>query len=135
MTMKRYFFKTFLLAAFLVGLSLPAAAEDDDQVVLTFQKGPGRAFMFEDNPVIIFEGDNIKVKRTDVEPVVYNFDSVRTITFGHLKGDFTNDGILDIKDVNEIIKNKAAGQTADDVNGDGKVDVADILYIIKQLAE
>lgn len=130
------FFKTSLLASLFVGLSFPVAAGDDDQVVLTFQKGPGRAFLFEDNPVITFDRDSVVIKRT-VEPdsLLYSFENLRTITFGHLKGDFTNDGILDIKDVNEIIKNKAAGQTSEDVNGDGKVDVADILYIIKELAE
>lgn len=134
--MMRNFFTTSLLAMLFVGLSVPVAAGDNDQVVLTFQKGPGRGFLFEDNPVISFDKDNVVIKRSaEPDSLLYSFDNIRTITFGHLKGDFTNDGILDIKDVNEIIKNKAAGQTSEDVNGDGKVDVADILYIIKELAE
>lgn len=130
------FFKTSLLASLFVGLSFPVAAGDDDQVVLTFQKGPGRAFLFEDNPVITFDRDSVVIKRT-VEPdsLLYSFENLRTITFGHLKGDFTNDGILDIKDVNEVVKSHGTEQSAMDLNGDSKIDVADILFILKQLVE
>lgn len=134
--MMRNFFTTSLLAMLFVGLSVPVAAGDDDQVVLTFQKGPGRGFLFEDNPVISFDKDNVVIKRSaEPDSLLYSFDNIRTITFGHLKGDFSNDGILDIKDVNEVVKSHGTEQSAMDLNGDSKIDVADILFILKQLVE
>lgn len=127
--------KKISLLALLFATALPAAADDGDQVVLTFVKGPGRAFMFEDHPVIAFDGDDVQVKRDGVETLVYSFDNLQALSFGHLKGDVNGDGEINLKDVKEMMDKGNAVPSTGDVNDDGKTDVGDIVTLLRQLAE